>query len=94
MAWLAKIIIKNGITFCDYAKKVGLPKYEYCKEQNFGVNFRAKSYARNQDDIKKIHNAGLVASCWTVDTPELLNSMLEAGVEYITTNCIYRKPVE
>jgi glycerophosphoryl diester phosphodiesterase len=66
---------------------------ERAKEQNFGVNFRAQTYARNQKDIQKIHDAGLTSSCWTVDTPELLNTMLEAGVEYITTNCIYRKPL-
>ena len=63
------------------------------KEQNFGVNFRAQTYAKNQKAIQKIHDAGLVSSCWTVDTPELLNKMLEAGVEHITTNCIVRKPV-
>ena len=63
------------------------------KEQNFGINFRAQTYAWTQRDIKKIHDAGLTASCWTVDTPELLNAMLEAGVKYITTNCIYRKPL-
>jgi len=62
------------------------------KEQNFGVNFCAPVYARNQKDIKRIHDAGLTSSCWTVDTPELLNSMLNAGVQYITTNCIVRKP--
>lgn len=67
---------------------------ELCKEQNFGVNFNAGVYARNQDDIKRIHEAGLVSSCWTVDTPKLLHSMLEAGVEYITTNCIVKKPDE
>ncbi len=65
---------------------------ENCKQQNFGVNFNAGVYARNQEDIKRIHEAGLVSSCWTVDTPKLLHSMLEAKVQYITTNCIVRKP--
>ena len=63
------------------------------KEQNFGINFRAQTYAKYKKDIQKIHDAGLTASCWTVDTPELLNKMLASGVKYITTNCIYRKPL-
>ena len=62
------------------------------KEQNFGINFCAPVYSGNQKDIQRIHDAGLTSSYWTVDTPELLNKMLEAGVQYITTNCIVRKP--
>ncbi len=62
------------------------------KEQNFGINFCAPVYTGNQKDIARIHDAGLTSSCWTVDTPELLNKMLEAGVQYITTNCIVRRP--
>ncbi|MBE6835580.1 MAG: hypothetical protein E7515_04940 [Ruminococcaceae bacterium] len=65
---------------------------ENAKEQNFGINFCAPVYTFNQKDIQKIHDAGLVASCWTVDSPELLEKMLKAGVRYITTNCIVRKP--
>ena len=62
------------------------------KEQNFGINFCSIPYTKNQKDIRRIHDAGLTSSCWTVDTPELLRAMLEAGVQYITTNCIVRSP--
>ena len=62
------------------------------KEQNFGINFCAPVYTLNQKDIQRIHDAGLVASCWTVDSPELLEKMLGAGVKYITTNRIVRNP--
>lgn len=59
-----------------------------CVDNNFGVNFRAQSYSKDQSDIKRVHEAGILASCWTVDNGDLLNKMINAGVKYITTNCI------
>ncbi len=59
-----------------------------CIENGFGVAFEAKRALNNLNMIQKIHDNQLTAACWTVDTPELLNTMLEHGVKYITTNAI------
>ncbi len=59
-----------------------------CIENGFGVAFEAKKALKNLDVIQKIHDNNLTAACWTVDTPELLNIMLDRGVKYITTNAI------
>lgn len=59
-----------------------------CIEQGYGVAFEAKRAARTPEMVQKIHDNSLTAACWTVDTPELLNKMLEMGVKYITTNAI------
>ena len=83
--------LDKDIEIWHIANFITKKEVEMAKEQNFGINFNAGVYARNQDDIQRIHDAGLVASCWTVDTAKLLHSMLEAGVQYITTNCIIRK---
>ena len=59
-----------------------------CIENGFGVAFEAKLAIRNPEMIQKIHDNNLTAACWTVDTADLLNKMLENGVKYITTNAI------
>lgn len=63
-------------------------KLHECIENGFGVAFEARRALRDPDAIQNIHNNNLTAACWTVDTPELLNAMLEHGVKYITTNAI------
>lgn len=63
-------------------------KLHECIENGFGVAFEAKRALKDLDAIQNIHNNNLTAACWTVDTPELLNTMLEHGVKYITTNAI------
>ena len=59
-----------------------------CIENGFGVAFEAKRALSNLHMIQKIHDNQLTAACWTVDTADLLNKMLENGVKYITTNAI------
>ena len=59
-----------------------------CIENGFGVAFEAKKVAKNPEMIQKIHDNQLTAACWTVDTAEMLNLMLDHGVKYITTNAI------
>ncbi|MBQ8765286.1 MAG: hypothetical protein IJZ16_00605 [Clostridia bacterium] len=63
-------------------------KLHECIENGFGVAFEAKRAVNDIAAIQNIHNNQLTAACWTVDTPELLNAMLDAGVKYITTNAI------
>ena len=63
-------------------------KLHECIENGFGVAFEAKRALKDLDAIQNIHNNNLTAACWTVDTPEILNTMLEHGVKYITTNAI------
>lgn len=63
-------------------------KLHECIENGFGVAFEAKKALKDLDAIQNIHNNQLTAACWTVDTPEMLNIMLERGVKYITTNAI------
>lgn len=57
-------------------------------EINAGVAFCAQYNSPRPEAIQKIHDAGLTAACWTVDTKELLEKMMDAGVHYVTTNSI------
>ncbi len=57
-------------------------------ENNNGVAFEAARGIKQPAMIQKIHDNGLTAACWTVDTKEMLNTVMGYGVKYITTNAI------
>lgn len=61
---------------------------------NLGIAFNATRQENRTEWIQKVHDRGLTAACWTVDSEELLNKMLDCGVKYITTNSILPKEVE
>ena len=64
---------------------------EFCKENGiFGIDFDGNR-TRNYDMIEKIHEAGLVSGAWTIDIREVAKILSDKGVEYITTNTIYRE---
>ena len=63
-------------------------KIDEAKQYGFGIAFCAAYNADRPEMIKKIHEAGLTAACWTVDSKELLDKMMDAGVKYITSNTI------
>lgn len=58
---------------------------------NVGIAFCAQYNAPRPEAIQKVHENGLTAACWTVDTGELLQKMMDCGVKYITTNSILPK---
>lgn len=41
-----------------------------------------------KEQIDACHAAGLTVNCWTVDTPEEANKLIEWGIDYITTNIL------
>lgn len=59
-----------------------------CIENGFGVAFEANKALGHPELVQNIHDNGLTAACWTVDSPAVLNTMLDYGVKYITTNAI------
>ena len=42
----------------------------------------------HEEDVKRIHNAGLEVNVWTVDRPEDAERMISWGVDYITSNIL------
>jgi len=40
------------------------------------------------EGVRAVHDAGLLVSCWTVDTPEEMTRVLEAGVDAVVSNRI------
>lgn len=44
--------------------------------------------ALNEDNVKKMHGAGLKVNCWTVDSPDDGERLAKIGVDFITTNIL------
>lgn len=41
-----------------------------------------------REQIEACHKAGLTVNCWTVDTPEEAEKLVEWGIDYITSNIL------
>lgn len=58
---------------------------------NCGIDFNANKKKNWEDDaqiIKECRNQGLKLGAWTVDDIEMMQKLLDTGVDMITTNCI------
>ncbi len=44
--------------------------------------------ALNEENVKKMHAAGLKVNCWTVDSPEDGERLAQIGVDFITSNIL------
>jgi glycerophosphoryl diester phosphodiesterase len=44
--------------------------------------------ALNEENVKKIHAAGLKINCWTVDSPDDAEKLATIGVDFITSNIL------
>lgn len=53
-----------------------------------GIDFSCEYNAPRPEYIKKIVDKGLACACWTCDTPKMARKMVDAGVKYLTSNCI------
>lgn len=44
--------------------------------------------ALTEENIKALHDAGIVVNCWTVDDPAVAEQLVAWGVDYITSNIL------
>lgn len=56
------------------------------KTHNFDVDLHYTAVTR--DIVSQLHDSGFEVNCWTVNTLEDGEAMLEAGVDYITSNIL------
>lgn len=70
----------------NYINDKRIQEAKFCG--NAGIAFCAQYNAPRPEAIQKVHEAGLTAACWTVDSADLLKQMMDCGVKYITTNSI------
>lgn len=58
---------------------------------NCGIDFdgnKEKNYENDAQIIKECQSAGLKTGAWTIDDKEVMQKLLDLGVNMITTNCI------
>ena len=44
--------------------------------------------ALTEENVKKLHDAGIAVNCWTVDNKETAEQLASWGVDYITSNIL------
>ena len=57
-----------------------------CLEENINLDLRHDLVTKEL--VERFHTKGLEVNCWTVDTKEIYDRMVECGVDYITTNIL------
>ncbi len=57
-----------------------------CVKEGFDLDIYYK--ALNADWIRRAHEAGRLVNCWTVDAEEDASSLIEAGIDFITSNIL------
>lgn len=62
---------------------------QFCLDNNVGLDFDARKEINTPELIQSVMDQGIECAAWTVDDPELCNQLIEMGIQYITTNCIY-----
>lgn len=50
------------------------------------IDYNHAVYTKSPEMVVQAQELGLEVNCWTVNTPELINHMLDLGVDYITTD--------
>ncbi|HIR52699.1 MAG TPA: hypothetical protein IAB39_04765 [Candidatus Onthovicinus excrementipullorum] len=61
----------------------------FCLENNVGLDFDARRENNTPELIQSVMDQGIQCAAWTVDDLELCEDLIDLGVQYITTNCIY-----
>ena len=55
-----------------------------CLDNNFDLDVRSDFVTKEL--VGRFHEKGLVVNCWTVDSVEELNRVMECGVDMVTSN--------
>ncbi len=65
---------------------------DWCIERR--IHLDAAHSLLTQDAVTRLHQAGLKVNAWTVDNPDVFNRLKDWGVDFITTNAIFPKPLK
>lgn len=65
---------------------------DWCIERR--IHLDAAHSLLTQDAVTRLHQAGLKVNAWTVDNPDVFNRLKDWGVDFITSNAIFPKPLK
>ena len=54
----------------------------------FKLDIDAKDSLLSPALVKQLHNSGIKVNCWTCDDANSAQSLIDMGVDMITTNCL------
>ena len=59
---------------------------EICMDGIMGIDYEYSILLAHSEWIEQAHSLGMAVNVWTVDDPEKIETMIQLGVDYITTN--------
>lgn len=71
------------------SKEITQEAVDFCLEHDVGLDFDARKEENTPELIRSVMEQGIDCAAWTVDDPELCRELIDLGIQYITTNCIY-----
>lgn len=81
---LAEIFPDIPVSFLDRAHNVS---FDQMKADGIdGIDYRYNCILENLSLIDEAHEAGFIVDVWTPDDPEEVLTMVDAGLDYVTTN--------
>jgi glycerophosphoryl diester phosphodiesterase len=72
----AKVAYLNGDRTPEELKKDGM----------WGLDYNFNLYNKDKQLLSKARKQGITTNIWTVNTPELMEELLQAGIDFITTD--------
>lgn len=85
-------VLVPGARVYYLSKKIDDEVIGFCRTNQVGLDFDARREENTPEMIQKALDAGIDCAAWTVDDPQLCRQLIELGIQYITTNCIYPAP--
>ncbi|MFA1773152.1 glycerophosphodiester phosphodiesterase [Rufibacter glacialis] len=83
-------ILKKVLELEPYAKVAYLngekAPAELAKDNLYGLDYNLAVLQKNPHWIKEAHRLGLTVNAWTVNSPEMMDWLLERRADFITTN--------
>jgi glycerophosphoryl diester phosphodiesterase len=83
-------ILKKVLELDPYAKVAYLngdkTVQELRQDGMWGLDYNFNLYNKDKELISRARKQGITSNIWTVNTPELMDELLQAGVDFITTD--------
>ena len=51
-----------------------------------GLDYHYSNFVQHPEWVKEAHDLGMIVNVWTVNKEEMMQQMIDLGVDYITTD--------
>lgn len=79
---LAKLMPRNMVQYLGG----GIPPKELKEMGIMGLDYHYSNFVKHPEWVKEAHDLGMIVNVWTVNKEEMMQQMIDLGVDYITTD--------